>query len=106
MSDQLRHAGVTVKDLETSIKWYSSFLGAEVVSRSHETWGKRQINVAKLDNGIELVEGPWKNHIAVNVRNAEDYYQDVLHFKRTDKVVVAFIEDPDGNIIECVEEIS
>ncbi len=78
MRGTLRHAGILVKDLEESMAIYeqAGFKKVEV----------EMLTVVKMadKNGamIELVQGNWHPHIAVN-----------------------WYEDPDGNYIETVEEV-
>ena len=74
----LRHAGILVKDLNEAVKTYVALGFRQFISR--ET-----LTVVKLadheGNVIELVQGNWKPHIAVN-----------------------WYEDQDGNLIEVVEK--
>ena len=78
MHGTLRHAGILVKNLEKSIETYRK-LGFKPLEI--ET-----LRVCKMTdkNGamVELVQGDWHPHIAVN-----------------------WYEDPDGNYIETVEKV-
>jgi len=77
MHASLRHSGILVKDLEKAKATYLS-LGWLEVSRE-------KLEVLKMTdlkgNVIELVQGNWPPHLAVN-----------------------FYDDADGNRIEVVEE--
>ncbi len=75
----LRHVGIQVKDLGESIKQYKALGFNQCAPR--ET-----LQVVKMKdregNMIELIQGNWSNHIAVN-----------------------WYADRDGNLIEVVEKI-
>lgn len=77
MKGTLRHAGILVKSLDVSEPIYRS-LGFRTISRE-------KLEVLKMEdekgNMIELVQGNWHPHIAVN-----------------------WAEDTDGNYIEFVRE--
>ena len=72
---KLRHAGILVRDLDESEKIYR-FLGFQPISRE-------KLEVLKMGDPagriIELVQGNWHHHIAVN-----------------------WYETPDGNYVEMV----
>jgi len=78
MPGTLRHAGILVKDLETEIKQWQAF--------GFEPLEVECLRVCKMTdkNGamIELVEGNWHPHLAVN-----------------------WYEDDNGNYLETVEEV-
>lgn len=77
MHVSLRHTGILVKDLDKAKKTYGS-LGFQEVSRE-------KLEVLKMTdlkgNMIELVQGNWPPHLAVN-----------------------WYDDGQGNLIEVVEE--
>ena len=59
----LRHTGILVKNLRASISWWSK-QGFKPVG------GIEHLSVQKMEdangNTLELVQGNWSNHIAVN----------------------------------------
>ena len=69
MHGSLRHAGILVKDLTQARKTYES-LGFQVLEPMEH------LKVLKMTDGhgnkIELVEGHWHPHIAVNWYETED----------------------------------
>ena len=105
MIKSIRHIGIQVNDMEESLRFWKA-QGFEVVYDEYEVWNQQQLHVVKLkcEHGttlIELVDGNWRNHIAVTV--------DKLPFpkfaqKRPDGCKVAFAVSPEGMRIEMVEE--
>lgn len=98
MIKNLRHVGIVVSDMDRAIRFYGS-LGCNVISRCHETWGRKRIEVCKMTHNIELIKGFWERHTAFTVDNL-DGFNVVLRKKPG----VKFIEDPFGNVIELVKE--
>ena len=115
----IRHTGIVVKDLDRSISFYRD-LGFAVVSREKVSIGGKKLDTCKLRGPphlmsyrkygnyysplIELIQDPWFPHIAVGVDNLDAYsWGQTVH--QTPGHRICFIEDPDGNKIELVEEI-
>ena len=102
---QLRHVGIAVKDLTRAIDFYRQF-GFGILSWSNEYTEKGKIYTAKLDKKIELIQGRWMNHFALTVNSLADFNlpSKPIFSKETDTVKVCYITDPDGNVIELVQE--
>lgn len=110
MQSRLRHVGIVVENLERMKRFYQE-LGFSVDDRAvqHEQWGDRHIDVVKLLDpdggcGIELISGRWDSHISLNVHKLPNH--GVGPWKYADDVAVVFIQDPEGNWIEFVKELT
>ena len=105
MIKSIRHIGIKVKDMDESLRFWKA-QGFEVVYDEYEVWKQQRLHIIKLkcEHGttlIELVDGNWRNHIAVTV--------DKLPFpklatKRPSGHKVFFAVSPEGVRIELVEE--
>jgi catechol 2,3-dioxygenase-like lactoylglutathione lyase family enzyme len=94
-----------VKNLDRSVQFYRG-LGFYPVQGSREIWDGATLNIMKMGTVggvLELVEGVWRPHIAINTNELERlaWGRDIVN---RPTVRVCFIEDPDGNWIELVEE--
>ena len=103
----IRHIGIKIdrhQDFEPT-KEYWRLLGCEVVSDGYESWNGQKLHIAKLaaPGGmiIELVEGNWKDHIAVTVDQFEEGRKPTV---RPDGRRVLFGLAPDRTRVEFVEE--
>ena len=104
MIKNIRHIGIPVVNVIDSMNFYMQF-GFKTDLATVENWGGGDLIIAKLaapgiDTQIELVEGDWPHHFAVQVPmnfSAESF----KIWKR--KQNVTFIEDPSGNLIELVK---
>lgn len=109
MTAKLRHVGILVKDMFESMIFYRE-LGFGITSTlrdwSNEYTEKGKIYTAKLNNQIELIGGPWMPHFAITVESLNRFKlpPKPIFSKETDRVKVCYIQDPDGNVIELVEE--
>ena len=128
MKVKLRHVGIVVKDLAESVGFYRRLGFGTIISKQTEYTEKGPIHTvklnnqielthgryaengklytAKLNNQIELILGPWMNHFALTVDDLNRFKlpDKPIFSKETDKVKVCYIQDPDGNVIELVEE--
>jgi catechol 2,3-dioxygenase-like lactoylglutathione lyase family enzyme len=99
---KIRHSGIQVANMERSIKFYTG-IGFKVSDAAYETWQGKRLYIIKMEaedgNKIELVQGPWRAHICLEVDNIEAY----PIMKETSSHRVTFIEDPDFNRIELFE---
>ena len=106
---KVRHAGVQVGKMESSLTFYQD-LGFKIVEMSTERWegkrGPKKLQIVKLEaedgSRIELVEGLWRHHVCIEVDNLEGY----PIAKETADCRVAFITDIDNNRIELYEKKS
>ncbi len=126
---RIRHVGIVVKNLEACVKFYAQF-GFTIKSTAHErgdflenilSHENAEATITKLSDGhgcvLELLQfltpesrrgerylfDTGISHIALTVDNIDDKYK-----PRTSpdgKVRVAFITDPEGNVVELVEEL-
>lgn len=109
MKAQLRHVGIRFTDVARTFCFYQN-LGFDIDSRiwSREYTDRGIINIIKFDNQIELINGNWMNHFALTVDSLDDFKHLLpdkpVFSKETDKVKVCYIQDPDGNMVELVEE--
>jgi methylmalonyl-CoA/ethylmalonyl-CoA epimerase len=128
---KFHHAGISVPDLESSIKWYSTMLGFEVEARNNHPHPPAKVAFLRRgDLRIELFEVvgaapmpedrriPDKDlcthgnkHAAFavqNVRTATDELKrrgvDVVFVIDIANVSVAFIRDNAGNLIELFQQ--
>ena len=105
-----RHTCLVVKDLVKVRDFYKEF-GFVTGSLAMEGWGEKDLIVQKLflynklgyvaGATIELVQGPWRNHICFEVDELPD--GPYVHEKITDDFHTVFIEDPEGNLIELTK---
>lgn len=116
------HTCLNVADVERSLEWYTEQLGFE------ETWGfetedgETENRYVAADNGVELQlsetdgvtpteSGDRWDHIAVKVDDVDAAFEEIenhgVRSEPEDQAIVpartAFIEDPDGHVVELVE---
>ena len=139
---KLRHVGITVTNLEQSLRFYRDLLGCEVVCEMDES-GKHIDNFSALtdvdvrtvkmktksEGMIELLfyrshkKSPEKrqivnigcSHFALTVENLEQLYDKLIEqgyavhcepqYSPDGKVKLTFCQDPDGTLIELVEDL-
>ncbi|MBV9325887.1 MAG: TIGR03086 family protein [Chloroflexi bacterium] len=117
---ELGHAGMYVKDLEASVRFYHDFLGFEISGRLpgtvFVTSGRTHHEFALIEPGPECVPGPKQpafgvNHIAVRVGESIDDLRNahrrlvetgtpilgIIDFVIQNSIL---IEDPDGTMVE------
>ena len=104
MIKHIRHIGIPVDNVIDSIDFYRQF-GFRADQTVVETWDGQKLAIAKLaipgqKSQLELVEGGWPNHFAVQVQMD---YPTSRHLIWKQKQNVTFIYDPSGNIIELVK---
>lgn len=109
MKARLRHVGIRTRDFHKSTAFYMGLgIGLNLQNRSVEYTDGGRLSILKLDNQIELVDAFWMNHFALTVDDLDSFNlpDKPIFSKETDKVKVCYIQDPDGNVIELVEEKS
>jgi len=98
----LRHVGIVVSNLERSKAFYEE-MGFLLWRWQREKWQDRELEVMKLmaDDGgvIELIEKPWRPHVAITVPNIDRWENNVLDTNG----IAYYLQDPDGNWLELVE---
>ena len=101
----IRHIGIRVDRQWAATVEYWKMLGCEVVFDGFETWNQQKLHVVKLmaPGGmiIELVNGNWRNHIAVTIDHFDKRQKPTV---RPDGCKVLFGMAPDKTRIEFVEE--
>jgi len=144
MATEIRHAGLVVRDIESSLKFYSGLLGIPIISRRIEEgeFIERLVGIpnvklewAKLQDEkgiiVELLyyhsptsdasEGNYPSnrhgasHIAFTIKGIDKLYallcESKIHCNSVPlispdgKVKVLYCHDPDGIIVELVEDI-
>ena len=98
----LRHVGIPVVNLDRSRDFYER-LGFRMESWAREKW-RRELQVMKLrtrddSTCLELIEGVWQPHIAIEVESI-DPWRNLVEFC---KEPAYYVRDPDGNYLELVE---
>jgi lactoylglutathione lyase len=116
------HTCLNVADVDRALEWYTEQLGFE------ETWGfetedgETENRYVAADNGVELQlsetdgvtpteSGDRWDHIAVKVDDVDAAFEEIenhgVRSEPEDQAIVpartAFIEDPDGHVVELVE---
>ena len=116
MIKHIRHTGIVVKDLNRSMDFYRN-LGFVITSQEKTVIAGNVLDTCKMVQAIvdpvwittaieliQVLEGSYFSHIAVEVDNLDEYsWGVVVHYSPGHRI--CFIEDPDGNKIELVEEI-
>src|SRR5579864_247016 len=117
---ELGHAGMYVRDLEASVRFYHDFLGFEISGRLpgtvFVTSGRTHHEFALIEPGPECVAGPKQpafglNHIAVRIgESIEDLRNAHRRLVETGTPILGMfdfviqkaiqIEDPDGTMVE------
>jgi lactoylglutathione lyase len=118
----LHHAAMAISDLDASMEFYCDFLGCEVAREDVTDEGVRNVHLGwdggrdfqfKYDPDGGPVEPQGIHHFAVYV-DSVDEFTDQLDADRITRapediedlgVRIAFITDPDGYVIELMEEI-
>ncbi len=118
----LIHVCLNVTDAEESVKFYTEQLGFEE-SWSFESGGTVNRYVADYDgvelqlsetNGIDTVEaGTAWDHLAVSVKSVDAEFDRIDNYGVVQEpqdqpaagARTAFIEDPDGHVVELVEPL-
>lgn len=118
------HMCLNVSDVERSVEWYVENLGFEDAWGFETEDGKTENRYVADENGFELqlseTEGQspsdtgdlW-DHVAVEVEDVDAAFESIdnhgVRQEPTDQSVVdartAFIEDPDGHVVELVEAL-
>jgi lactoylglutathione lyase len=113
---RLHHLGITVSDLDQSIRFYTSLFGFRLVEQGvHE--GAPIAFITLGDGLVELVEGaprPTEHHLALQVADlaAEVSRLNAAGVTLLDRTPtqafngwwIAFVAGPDGEWIELVEQ--
>jgi lactoylglutathione lyase len=120
----LLHTCLNVADAERSAAFYIEELGFEE-SWSFETDDGRTLNqYVAADNGVELQlaetegendfkQGTAWDHLAVSVESTDRAFEEIDHYGVVQEPAdqpaagarTAFIEDPDGHVVELVESL-
>ena len=121
----IRHIGFYVNDLLSSVNFFID-IGFEICYNKEEDWGNDlgKISIIKLKdvngNVLEILQSsknniPTSSHIALSINNIEKVCTNLsskgIEFlvncrKSPDgSVLVAFCKDPNGIIVELVEQI-
>jgi lactoylglutathione lyase len=121
---ELLHTCLNVADAERSLAFYTEELDfAE--SWSFETAdGKTRNQYVAADNGVELQlsetdgrtefeQGTAWDHLAVSVENVDRAFEDIDHHGVVQEPAdqpaagarTAFVEDPDGHVVELIEPL-
>lgn len=111
-----RHTGIVCGEISNMVEYYTKTFGLKVVSEGEvgteefkqiSGFPVNKVAWVKLEEGVELLQYypplPIRmsmNHMAFTVDNIEDYTNTYL---TTEDVKVAYIYDPEGNVIEVVE---
>ncbi|MDR9430554.1 MAG: VOC family protein [Natronomonas sp.] len=118
------HTCLNVTDVEQSVEWYVENLGFEE-SWGFETEDGETVNRYVADeNGMEIQlsettgetpaeDGDLWDHLAVKVDDVDTAFADIdnhgVRQEPTDQPIAdartAFIEDPDGHVVELVESL-
>ena len=125
---KLRHVGIVVKNLPKALAFYKQLGFGLIVSKQTEYTskdtlymvklnseielthgriaGEGTIVTAKVNSQIELIKGNWMNHFALTVDHLNNFKlpDKPIFQKETKTARVCYIQDPDGNVIELVEE--
>ena len=117
MDARVRHLGLVVKNLEAEMQWFKWF-GFDKVSKAPEIWGDNSLLIGKMTDKegsmIELIQGDWKPHVALTVKDGSVMEDIWLKFgtkngtimerkNRTDKTIL-YLRNPSGNYTEVVYE--
>ena len=94
---KLDHIAIQVSSIADSVEWYTNSLDAEIIYED-KTWA--MLNVKGTQLALTLPE-QHPAHIAFRVNNLEDIPCTDIRVHR-DKTKYAYVEDPDGNIIEYI----
>ncbi len=116
---QIIHTCLNVTDVETSVEWYTENLGFE------ESWGFEADGTTNRyvadENGVEIQlsetdgvepneKGDLWDHLAVGVDDVDEAFEAIDNFgvvkapgdQPEAGARTAFLEDPDGHVIELV----
>jgi lactoylglutathione lyase len=121
MATTIGNVAINVSDLERSERFYVDVLGLEVLARI-DTPDVKEVLLGSSDGGSQLMlarhasqEGPvnagggmWKVYLATD--DSQGLYERALAAGATDvappthltayKVTIAFVQDPDGHLLE------
>jgi len=92
----LDHIAINVKDINESVEWYISNLGAQV-DYSDQTWAMLSVGPTKIALTVSEQHPP---HIAFSVENLCDLPGDASYHR--DGSAYVYSEDPDGNTVEHI----
>lgn len=120
----LIHTCLNVADADRSVEFYTTQLGFE------ESWsfvtadGRTENRYVAADNGVELQlsetegetdfdQGTAWDHVAVLVEDVDEAFDRIDHFGVVEEpgdqpeadARTAFIEDPDGHVVELVQSL-
>ena len=127
MSHTIEHVSIRCRDLEASIKYFQRMFDAEVILRRIPGEGRRIIFLRIGDSMLELMEmGPGSepveplthygfHHFGIKVEDFESVYKDLKAkganflrepFEPTPGIKLAFLQEPNGAVIELVQRDS
>jgi len=127
MSYTIEHVSIRCRDLEASIKYFQRMFDAEVILRRTPGEGRRIVFLRIGDGMLELMEmGPASepmepltyygfHHFGIKVEDFESAYRDLKAkgtnflrepFEPTPGIRLAFLQEPNGAVIELVQRDS
>ena len=92
----LDHIAINVKDIDRSIDWYTSKLGAKV-DYQDQTWAMLSVGTTRIALTVSEQHPP---HIAFNVSDFQDLPPSAKYHR--DGSAYVYSKDPDGNTIEYI----
>jgi catechol 2,3-dioxygenase-like lactoylglutathione lyase family enzyme len=123
MSYTIEHVSIRCRDMEASIEYFRRMFDAEVILRRTPGEGRRIVFLRIGDSMLELMEmGPASepaeplthygfHHIGIKVDDFEAAYKDLKAkganfirepFEPTPGIKLAFLQEPNGTVIELV----
>ena len=127
MSYTIEHLSIRCRDLESSIEYFRRMFDAEVILRRKPGEGRKIVFLCIGDSMLELMEmGPASDpveplthygfhHIGIKVEDFESAYKDLKTkganflgepFEPTPGIRLAFLQEPNGTVIELAQRDS
>ena len=120
----LIHTCLNVADAEESVRFYTEELGFEESWAFETEDGETENRYVAAENGVELQlsetdgetdfeQGTAWDHVACGVENCDETFEAVDHYGVVQEPAdqpaagarTAFVEDPDGHVVELVEPL-
>ena len=94
----IHHVAIQVDDIDKAVDWYTNILKCSIEWQD-ATWAMLKLKNTRI---ALVLTGTHSNHIAFNVKSANEYGDKVITHRDGTKCV--YIHDPWGNCLEAFQE--